>query len=135
MKEHAEKALIVFKDHYIGAFADTPHSQLAEALSLGVDQSTVNNYLNRESDRHLPAGLLPKSKLAEALVRHLAEECGGVYVPIRGAMNGDDHDELRRIIGCIRNLIGESDNKKRVAEYRKIEQWAARAGKEIEAKQ
>lgn len=131
MKHFAENSLLRFTETYAAAVANSRHTKTAEALSLGVDVSTGHNYLSEDCDRQLPAALVPHSLVKGELIEYLAKECGGVFIPVSGELNGTTQDELEKIIKHAGSLVNETNDANRRALFRKIEQLAARAAEEL----
>jgi hypothetical protein len=130
VKEKADRALHDLTQCYLGAFNESPATEADEALSLGVDGSTAYNYLRADVQRHLPAGLVPLSLFRESIMIHLAEKCGGVFVPSVGKLNGTSNDELASILKLCAHAVRETDPAKRAQIFKQIETKAARAAKE-----
>ncbi len=134
MKQKAEEALRAFKEEYSREYADSPHSQQTEALALGVDTSTAQNYLSIGSERHLPAGLVPHSSFAPTLMEWLASQCGGVFVRIDGKLRDDDREEFSAILNACSKLARSEDPIERQRIFKTIETRAAKASLEITRK-
>lgn len=130
MKAKTEQALGELKEVYRSAFADSRHSQSDEALALGVEITTAHNYLRCDTDRHLPAGLVPESLFAPQIVDYLAAKIGGVYVHLSGPLNGTSNDELASILRIAAQIVREDDPVKKAKLFKQIETKAARAAKE-----
>lgn len=109
MKQFAEESLRQANEVYANAFLHSDKKEVSEAMALGVDPSTAHNYLDPESPRQLPFGLVPNSLFADELVQWLAEKCGGHFVKVDGKRNGTDRDELAKVLKEASKLAA-SDN-------------------------
>jgi non-ribosomal peptide synthetase component F len=127
MKLHAETSLQWGKEVYRTAYANSKDTEIAEAISLGVDQSTCHNYLDTDSPRHLPFGLVQNSLYAKELASAFCEKIGGVFVPIHGRLHPDARHELCAILKAAGELVKSPDHREQQRLYTMIEEAAAKA--------
>jgi hypothetical protein len=126
-KKHAIDAIRWGKGVYQTAFSNSKDSEIAEALSLGVNQPTVHNYLDDGSARNLPFGLATNSRYAAELASAFCEKIGGVFIPIHGKLHPDARHELCAILKAAGELVKSPDQHEHQRLYAIIEEAAAKA--------
>ena len=104
-KEATDRLLKDAKDAYAIAFSEVKCSEVQEALAIGIDHTTVSSYMNPEIDRHMPFGLLVKSKAGDGVVQWLASQRGGEFLKLEGDLNGSPHDEMVSIVKEVSKYI------------------------------
>jgi hypothetical protein len=130
-KRHAIEALQWGKEIYARAHSNNKGSEVAEALSLGVEQPSVHAYMDEDSPRNLPFGLVPNSRYARPLTEALCEKIGGVFVPISGKLHEDARHELCSILKAAGELVKTPCEIEQQRLYTIIETAAAKARIEI----
>jgi hypothetical protein len=124
-----------FKRFYSATLIRENHSQSAEAININVEDSTVSNYLSLKSpDRNLPVCIAVRSLIAKQIASWFAEECGGLFVPLAGKLDGNSANELRAVCQAMGDLFTTADKKGRLRLMHTMQANLANAIQEEESK-
>lgn len=126
-----------FRDVHRNALRAKGYANNQEAYELEVVDSMVSAYLKPNSDKNLPAALIPKSLAREEILTYLAGECGGFFIRPCDHRDGSISNEVCEVCESLGKLAIATEAKDQKAQMKQLllaQKAIATAIAELEAK-